>query len=70
MSVCFMLSLKVIYLRSDVRQVLGNQIYVDFCTVAAKGIAHQEMVDSTLWPTSTACFTALRFLTRYSSLFV
>ncbi len=65
-----MLSFKVIYHRSDVEKVLETQIYVDVCTVAVKRNAHQDEVDSTLWPTSTVCVTALRFLTGYSSLLV
>lgn len=45
MSAFPMLTLKVIYHRSDAGKVLQTHIYVDVCTVAATGNAHQDEVD-------------------------
>lgn len=52
------------------KKVLASQIDADVWRVAAKVNTHQDDVDGTLWPTSTACFTAARFLTGYRSTLV
>lgn len=71
MSMHLMLSFKVVYLRSDVGEVFSKpDLCGFFCRCTQKELHIKKMVASTLWPTSTACFAALPFLSRYSSLFV